>query len=60
MTVQKILPPRKRKIKMNIKPNLPIDRNLYMALSGKKDARILDPSRGGMGRKLNIARNMFI
>ncbi len=48
------------KIKIKINPNLPILRNLYMALSGRKDARIFDPSRGGMGIKLNTARKIFI
>ena len=33
---------------------------LYMAFSGKKEATILEPSRGGMGIKLKIARNIFI
>jgi hypothetical protein len=58
--LQNILPPRKRKINININPYRPRERNLYMALSGRKDASIFDPSRGGMGKKLNIARNILI
>jgi hypothetical protein len=60
ITVQNILPPRNRKINININPNRPIDRKRYMALSGRNDASIFEPSSGGMGRKLNIARKIFI
>ena len=58
--LQKKLPPKKSIIKMNINPNLPRLRYLCMASLGKKDARTLEPSRGGMGIRLNIARNIFI
>jgi len=38
-------------MKMNINPNLPRLRNLNIASSGRKEASILEPSRGGMGIK---------
>ena len=48
------------KIKIKIKPNLPIERYLCIAWNGKKEASIFEPSRGGIGIKLKIARNIFI
>ena len=45
---------------MKIKPYLSILRYLYIAFWGKKDASIFEPSSGGMGIKLKIARKIFI
>ncbi|GAH92553.1 unnamed protein product [marine sediment metagenome] len=47
-------------MKMNINPNLPRLRNLNIASSGRKEASILEPSRGGMGIKFNMAKKIFI
>ena len=47
-------------IKIKINPNLPILKNLYIASSGRYDANIFEPSRGGIGMKLNTARKIFI
>ena len=58
--LQKILPPRKSKIKINIKPNLPMLKYLYIASPGKKDASMFAPSKGGIGMKLKIARKILI
>jgi hypothetical protein len=41
-------------------PNLPKLRYLNITSSGRKEATIFDPSRGGIGIKLNIARKIFI
>ena len=57
---QNIPPPRKRKAKIMKKPILPILKYLYIALLGRKEATIFEPSRGGMGKKLKIARKIFI
>jgi len=58
--VQNILPPKNRNKKININPNLPKLKNLNMASSGRKEASIFEPSRGGMGIKLNMAKKIFI
>jgi hypothetical protein len=42
------------------KPILPMLRYLYIVLSGKKEATIFEPSSGGIGKKLKIAKNMLI
>lgn len=60
MIVQNILPPRNININIKIKPNLPILRYLYIASPGKNEASIFEPSSGGMGIKLKIAKNTFI
>lgn len=60
MKDQNILPPRNISAKIIKNPILPILKYLNIAFSGKKDATIFEPSRGGMGMKLNIARNMLI
>src|SRR4030043_943957 len=59
-TVQNTLPPRNINIKMKIKPYLPKFRNLNIASSGRKDASIFEPSRGGIGIKLKIAKKIFM
>jgi hypothetical protein len=41
-------------------PNLPKLKYLNIASSGRKDATIFEPSRGGMGIKLNMARKILI
>jgi len=47
-------------MKINMKPNLPRLKNLNIASSGRKEASILEPSRGGMGIKFNMAKKIFI
>ena len=60
MAPQNIRPPRNNIIKIKMKPNLPILKNLYIASPGRKEANIFEPSRGGMGKKLKIARKIFM
>ncbi len=57
---QKNLPPRKSITKININPNLPRLKYLYIISLGKKDARTFDPSKGGIGMRLNTAKKIFI
>ncbi len=45
---------------MKINPNLPKLKYLFIASVGKNEAKILEPSSGGIGIKLKIARNIFI
>ena len=53
-------PPKNNSAKIMKKPILPMLKYLYIASSGKKEATIFEPSRGGTGIKLNSARNIFI
>jgi hypothetical protein len=45
---------------MNINPNLPKLKNLNITSSGRKEASIFEPSSGGMGMKLKMAKKTFI
>lgn len=40
-------------------PILPIDRYAFARLSGKRSAKTFDPSRGGIGMRLKMARSKF-
>ena len=40
-------------------PKLPMERNTFASFSGKRSAKIFDPSSGGIGSKLKIARSKF-
>jgi hypothetical protein len=59
---EKIIPPnpparrRKKIIKIPIEPS---DKNALAVFSGRRSAKILDPSRGGIGIRLNMASKRF-
>ena len=41
-------------------PAFPMERYTFASFSGRINAKIFEPSKGGMGSKLNIARSVFI
>ena len=49
----------RRKININM-PIFPMDKYACASLSGSSNANNFEPSSGGMGSRLKIARNVFI
>lgn len=43
-----------------IGPNLPIDSNALAISGGRTSENTFDPSRGGIGRRLNIAKRTLV
>jgi hypothetical protein len=52
-------PPKKKNISNKIKPMYSSERNAAALLGERSNEKILEPSSGGIGNKLRIARSRF-